>query len=139
MDLSIPIRGKLLAEIPLFIKVEPLQRPRLNRHSKHIYQPKKNQAFLMDELSNYCIATIEEPVIIDTYINFINRNKTPYDHPVTSQYGDEDNLRKGINDALVIKEIIKDDLLVVGGENYKAFSTEDVVLIRIYIAKKDLI
>ena len=137
MEISIPLRGELLAELPLFVRVEPLQRPRLNPHSKNVYQPIKNQQAMFLEMANYTLETINEPVIVDTYENFLNRFKKPADHPIHSCYGDEDNLRKGINDALVRYKILADDCMVVGGENFKAFNTEDVALIRIYRVKKE--
>ena len=41
-------------------------------------------------------------------------------------------MRKAICDAMQHAKILDDDKWVLGGENYKAFSDEDMLLIKIY-------
>ena len=52
--------------------------------------------------------------------------------PASSYWGDEDNLRKALNDALQATGMVVDDGLVLGGENFKCFGVSDAVEIRIY-------
>ena len=151
MNINIPVRGKLLAEIPLFMRINALQRPRINQHSKTIYQPKQNQMELLESMLKYAIPTIDCPIIVDSYINFFPKPKsrTWPSHPVSPVFGDEDNLRKALNDALQWKhqikgklvkdKIIKDDNLVLGGEHFKAYGDEDYAIIRIYRAEEETI
>lgn len=71
-------------------------------------------------------------MIVDTYINFKKAENTEMIYPVAKQHGDEDNLRKAILDAMTATRIIGDDSLVLGGENYKAFSDVDCVVAHIW-------
>lgn len=87
-------------------------------------------------------ASISEPMIIDMVFAF---SRGPYgtskfkgDYPVDKRFGDEDNLRKAVNDGLVEKAIIKDDALVVGGHSYKIFDENDYVKIKIWKVTNDL-
>lgn len=41
--------------------------------------------------------------------------------PVAHEYGDEDKLRRNLLDALTQSGLIKDDALVIGGDNSKRF------------------
>jgi Holliday junction resolvase RusA-like endonuclease len=131
MKVMKPDRGELIAVLPLFETIHPLARPRLNYHSKKVYQPKENQQGLLSTIKNYEPMEIGRPCIVDTYINFEKQKGT---YPVANKYGDEDNLRKAICDALQHGKIISDDRFIVGGENYKAFNEEDICLVKIYEA-----
>jgi Holliday junction resolvase RusA-like endonuclease len=133
MQLAKPERGELIATLPIFQRINPLARPRLNYHSKTVYQPKQNQVALLADIQNFSPLEIADPIIVDTYINFEAKGKSS--HPVSKQFGDDDNLRKAIADALQSAKIIKDDRLIVGGENYKAFGSEDCCLVKIYHVK----
>lgn len=128
-----PRRGELLAILPIFQRIEPLARPRLNYFSKTIYQPKDNQRALLGEIKNFQPIKIEMPVIVDTFINYVKQ--TRQDSPANKRYGDEDNLRKALSDALTYAQILIDDRFVVGGENYKWFGDEDCCAV--YIWKVD--
>lgn len=125
-----PLRGDLIAVLPIFQRINPLPRPRLNYYSKTIYQPKENQKSLLADIQNFQHLEITFPVIIDTYINFEAKGKTR--HPTAKQYGDEDNLRKAICDALQYGKILEDDRWIVGGNNYKWMGKEDCCLVEIY-------
>lgn len=136
-----PVRGKRLLNIILFCKGQPLKRPRLGR--KNIYQPKDNQVEIYNELQAYAammgLNSIEEPVVIDMTFMFSRGNKKfnhyQGEYPIAPVFGDEDNLRKSINDALVHTAILKDDRYVIGGETYKIFSKEDKIKIKIWSIK----
>ena len=73
---------------------------------------------------------LNAPVIVDCYIYYKREGKET--HPVQKRYGDEDNLRKALNDALVRFDIISDDKLVVGGETYKTFSDDDCAYVFVW-------
>lgn len=127
----IPERGELLITIWAFIPIQPLARPRFNKNSSNIFQPKTNQKALYKELESYPQSRIKEPIIIDTYIQFSKLHKS-HSVPIDPKYGDEDNLRKAIMDALQANHIIADDRFVLGGYNFKYLGEEDVAEIRIY-------
>ena len=89
----------------------------------------------MNELAHYATdLPIIIPIIVDHYYYFIG-DKTKF--PTSNRIGDEDNLRKAINDALQHKSIriIRDDKMIVGGEQYKLYSDGDHVIIQIWSAK----
>lgn len=132
MMLAIPRREHLLARIPIFCRIEPLKRPRVVYHSRTLYQPVDNQQTLRSLLKRFTAFKIDEPVIIDTIVNFLRAKSSKYTMPSGRLHGDEDNLRKAINDALVIAGILRDDSLVMGGMNTKAFGSEDMALIEIW-------
>jgi len=122
----------LIQEIPLFCKIRPLQRPR-SAKGRIIYQPVDNQKPLFFEIQNYRNINIKGAIIVDSYINFEKPPKNKHKYPVSLGWGDEDNLRKAINDALVKYNVIDDDKNVVGGNNFKAFGDrEDFNILRIY-------
>ena len=131
LEVAVPKRDQLIAMFPVYCKVFPLERPRKGKQG-HIYQPKEKQQELMIELGRFDKLNIDYPVIIDTYIFFGRPLNSKEVYPTAKHYGDEDNLRKAINDCLVDKEIIRDDKLVVGGENFKQFNTDDHAIIKIY-------
>ncbi len=95
---------------------------------KGVYQPLTNQQELRAALSAYAPLNISEPVIIDTYISLRPAKSCKLAYPVGLRHGDEDNLRKAINDALVAMHMLADDKLVLGGENYKFFGPEGMCL-----------
>ena len=121
--------------------MNPLKRPRLGRTG--IYSPTENQTELIMELRELLDFTspVRQPLVIDLYICFKKiRPIKPYSqgtspiYPVAQKYGDEDNLRKAVMDALVKAEVIADDRFVVGGETYKIFDKEDWFYLAIYEA-----
>lgn len=93
-----------------------------------VYQPLKNQEELREQLGVYPKKRIDHPVIVHSYSHFAGEVGFPTDN----HFGDEDNLRKAILDALVHAEILADDRYVIGGENYKLFAEEPYLLVRIY-------
>ncbi len=127
-NLVIPTRGILLAKLPVYCEVQPLARPRMRGRVKGVYQPLTNQQELRAALSAYTPLRITEPVIIDTYISLKAAKSCKLAHPVGLRHGDEDNLRKAINDALVAMQMIADDKFVLGGENFKFFGPEGMCL-----------
>jgi len=126
--LMIPTRGTLLAKLPVYCDVQPLMRPRMRGRVKGVYQPLTNQHELRRALSAYNPLRIAEPVIIDTYISLKAAKSSKLAYPVGLRHGDEDNLRKAINDALVAMHMLEDDKFVLGGENYKFFGPEGMCL-----------
>lgn len=131
-----PRRGDLIAILPIFQCINPLARPRLNYFSKTIYQPKENQKALLSDIAKFEPLEIGFPVICDTYINFAQEGKNQL--PTAKRYGDEDNYRKAISDALQFGKILVDDRYIVGGENYKAFGLEDCCLIKIWAVAEEV-
>lgn len=137
-----PTRKRILLNLVLFCKGEPLKRPRFG-NGNHVYQPKDNQKNLLVELDAYApllgAMSIDEPIIIDMTFTF-DRGNPRYknfkgDYPTNPCFGDEDNLRKAVNDALVTKKIITDDRYVIGGETYKIFGNDDSIRIKIWSLK----
>lgn len=128
----LPKREHLIAKLPIFCRIEPLARPRARHYVKGVYQPLENQREYRQALMAYDALCIGKPVIIDTYICMKSAKTTKLKHPVGRLHGDEDNLRKAINDGLVDRCIIMDDKLVLGGENFKFFGPEEVCLILIW-------
>ncbi len=110
-----------------------MPRPRLAKKIGRVYTPLSNQKALFNELSKVKSKTYGISMIIDTYIYFDKLKKKTI-HPIDRCYGDEDNLRKALLDGLVKYEIIKDDSLVIGGENFKIFDIENWSLIKIWSA-----
>jgi len=129
---SIPKRGELVTELKLCCRVKPLQRPRGRAFGKFVkmYQPKENQQELLEACKSLNPIGIDYPVIIDTYINFPLKGKN--EHPTGPHYGDDDNLRKAISDALQANSVLSDDRWVLGGENYKSWGDIDQCLVRIW-------
>lgn len=124
-----PKRRRLLRSIDLFTRVFPLARPRFIRG--RVFQPKADQAKLLAELAHYtyeCRAPFSGPVIVDITIYF----KGTGTWPTAKKWGDEDNLRKAVNDALVASRVLKDDSLIIGGETWKLFGEEDRCEVRIW-------
>ena len=116
-----------------YCRVSPLARPRTDLN--HIYQPKENQRALYEELWNYTplmASPIDYPVIVDMTICFVKSNAAANEYPTGTCHGDEDNLRKAINDALVHCKIIKDDRFVIGGQTFKIYAPENQASIKIW-------
>ena len=136
-----PKRGALIMSIPLFIRVQPLARPRASRAGSFttIYQPKGNQKELLHALDGFFKLNIIRPVIIDTFVNLKPAPSTELEHPTGKNHGDEDNLRKAICDALVSRHIIADDSLILGGSNFKVYGPENAAIIDIYEVNPDLV
>lgn len=124
----IPQRGIKLATIAVFCEVAPLARPRMRWKVKGVYQPLQNQQELRQALAAYTPLAISEAVIIDTYIALKAAKSCKLKYPTGLRHGDEDNLRKAVNDALVDRQILLDDRLVIGGENFKFFGPEGMCL-----------
>ena len=121
---------RVICEIILHCKVKPLARPRAGKH--HFYQPKKNQRDLTREMFYHRRKTpINEPVLIDTEIYFEKPKRAKHDYPIGRCYGDEDNLRKAIMDALV-GPVLTDDSIVLGGSNIKLFNDANFCRVKIY-------
>lgn len=135
-ELIIPKREHLMAKLPIYCAILPLARPRMRWHVKGVYQPLENQKEFRDALMAYTPLAIAEPVIIDTYISVKAAKSCKLKYPTGRLHGDEDNLRKAINDGLVDRRIITDDKLVIGGENFKFFGPEESCLILIWSINK---
>ena len=95
-----------------------------------MYQPKDNQKDLLEVCKNLNPMNIDYPVIVDTYINFPSKGKN--EHPTGPTYGDDDNLRKAVSDALQAHSVLLDDRYVLGGENYKSWGSTDQCLVKIW-------
>ena len=129
----IPQRGRLLGSIQLACRVKPLQRPRLftsARSLQRVYQPLENQRELRALMAERPPLGIDRAVIVDSYVTFKKSDR--FELPASRYWGDEDNLRCAINNALQATDMILDDGLVLGGENMKLFGAEDSVEIMIY-------
>ncbi len=131
-NLLIPVRHEVLARFPLYCQVQPLKRPRMKWHVKGVYQPLDNQKELRHALTAYEQLRIDVPCIIDTYINLERAKSCKLAFPTGRLHGDEDNLRKAINDALIDREIVTDDKLILGGTNFKLFGSENECLVIIW-------
>ena len=140
---AIPDRGELIYEFILWCEIQPLERPRIS--NGRVYQPIDNQKQLINELLRYSQQgsqiyvngikkLVNTPVIVDQFYYFDKRGRE-YRHPTVLQLGDEDNLRKGVNDALVKASILDDDKNIVGGQQYKIWDRESYVVVRIYGVK----
>lgn len=139
----VPKRDKLIYEFTLWCEVQPLERPRVK--DGRVYQPVLNQQELWKELQRYVDRgspylfgalhkIINRAIIVDQYYYFQRKGRKTH-HPIQLQLGDEDNLRKGVNDALVKLGVIDDDKHIIGGQQYKIWDEESYVIIRIYGVK----
>lgn len=124
-----PVPNAILHEIPLYCRVNPLERPRLNFLSKHVYQPLKNQAELLAEMALHADTYINEPVLVETFITHTGKHPP---HVTAKEYGDLDNQAKAIHDAMVKCNIIHDDRLIVSATQHRAFGDTDFCLVRIW-------
>lgn len=95
-----------------------------------IYQPKENQKQLLELVKDFEPIEIDYPVIVDSYMNFTVKGKN--EHPTGPHYGDDDNLRKSIADALQAHSVLKDDRYILGGHNYKSWGNTDQCLVKIW-------
>ena len=131
MHLVRPLRKEMLVTLPIFVRGEPLARPRLSRvHKKAVYQPTENQLKVLAELQVTAPALeLNQPLIVDTYFYYTRPKSNKLLYPINGRRpGDIDNLNKGLYDNLVKAKIITDDSLIVGGETYKLWSTDDHIL-----------
>ncbi len=136
-SLTIPTRGEVVARLLLHCQVQPLRRPRMRWHVKGVYQPLENQKELREALKAYDSLSIPHPVIVDTYINLERAKSCKLPFPTGRLHGDEDNLRKALNDALIDRQILTDDKLILGGTNYKMFGPENQCLVVIWSVKHE--
>lgn len=136
MQAYVPVRDKIICKIPIFCRVNPLKRPRLNKNTGSIYQPKDDQAALVNELANYIRPAIKEPIIVDMVFEFEPGKTISSPFAVDKKFGDIDNLEKSILDALVHMGILDDDRFVVGISSYKGIANEDFGFITIWSCKK---
>jgi Holliday junction resolvase RusA-like endonuclease len=128
MNIYRPIRGELIRAFCARTRVRPMARPRLV--GRKIYQP-DNCAELTSLLASEVGGSpIERPILVDINIHFGGASKNIW--PVSQTIGDEDNLRKSVNDSLVKAGVIHDDRFIIGGETSKIFAGEDYVWIFIY-------
>jgi len=130
-----PKRGKLIKKMMLECRVRPLPRPRKSK-TGHIYQPKENQTELLSYMRQYNNLFYKLVMICDQYYYFKKSKYTDYEYPVHNQIGDEDNLRKAVNDAMTTCGVIADDRLILGGEQYKQWSDHDYCVVKIYAVKQ---
>lgn len=127
-----PTRGKRICCFPIFVAINPLARPRLNKHTGSIWQPKTRQAPLLDALKYFKKPGIDYPFLCDLYIHLARRNNDESDWPTAPKYGDDDNLRKSVMDAMTDVGIIKDDRFCMGGSTYMCFDKEDFAFIELF-------
>lgn len=134
IDLNTPERGNLIKQMHLFVTPKPLARPRIKSMggTSQTYTPMENQAEMMSNMCYYKPLYLRIPVIIDQYFVFPQFRNDPF--PTSNKFGDVDNLAKAVNDNLVRTEIISDDRLVVGGEQFKMFGAEPMCVILIWEA-----
>ena len=118
-----PSRKVLLVDMPLFTEIRPLRRPRLNRRTGAVYQPKEDQFPLYEEMDHWKCETIDVPVIMECMYVFTNK-----------KVRDIDNLDKAINDCLVLNKILKDDRLICAHHSYKCIGKEAMAKVRIWSA-----
>jgi Holliday junction resolvase RusA-like endonuclease len=136
MKMYLPSRKEKLLKMPLFCRVNPLGRPRLNKHRNGIYQPKENQIELLAEVKNYGSKNITGPIFVDTWIQIHPDKEFEMSyHAIDKQFGDLDNLVKAIYDALVTFEVIEDDRFIVGGDIRKSLGEDDFCFITIWSAE----
>lgn len=131
-----PTRGDLLLEIMVFCRIQPLKRPRKAGNANHFYQPKDNQLQLFEELLPYSALVkepLDGPMIMDMHCIFLRHENDQY--PTAKRYGDDDNLRKAVNDALVHSKLVSDDRFIIGGETWKLYGEEDQAQIRLWRPK----
>jgi Holliday junction resolvase RusA-like endonuclease len=129
MNLYTPVRGAMLQAFCLKQRAKPMPRPRINGNRVWVPDTTSELARELDEkrFSN----ALEVPVIVDCHFHFKAPQKGGV-WPISQTIGDEDNLRKSVNDALVKARIIDDDRYVIGGETSKIFAGEDYVWVFIY-------
>lgn len=120
---------KLLTSLAVYCEVAPLSRPRFNKKTGSVYQPKENQRSLIHEIREVWMENrvINQPVRV-TVEAFVARKNSKLAYPRM----DVDNVLKGVLDALVICGVLYDDDLVVAVNAKKAFADESHVLIDIW-------
>ena len=107
------------------MRVRPLKRPRTGRGG-NIFQPKADQAELINRLCEIRENTIEDNFFLECHFVF-KKGRFP---------GDIDNLLKAVLDALTHSQIIVDDRNCVGINSTINYGQENLVLIEIVRADK---
>lgn len=133
--MPIDLRGDKLLTIRVFCRVHPLQRPRV-APAGHVYQPLDDQLELREELIPY-EAIVKKPIAIPVVIDMVfyfSRGTAKQVYPTAPGYGDEDNLRKAMNDALAARGILENDRLVIGGSTWKLFGESDEAHVTVWKA-----
>jgi Holliday junction resolvase RusA-like endonuclease len=102
-----------------------MARPRRSRQG-HFYVPKENQKPLLCSIKRQT-SCLNEPLILDVYIAFDCQG-----FPVAPSFGDEDNLRKSVADALVHAGYVANDRWILGGETYKFGADRDFLVAKIW-------
>lgn len=135
----VPTRKERLHRIPLFCRVEPLPRPRGHAVGGFVkvYQPKTNQKVLLANLGAVAALNLDQPVIVDLYMNFKKAPTSKLHYPTGRNHGDEDNLRKAVCDALVANKHLRDDSLILGGQTMKWWGEEDFTVIDVFSVNVD--
>lgn len=135
MNLYTPVKGPMLQAYCIEHKVKPMPRPRV--HNNRVYVPDTTSE--LAELLNLKRfgACLNMPLLIDVHLHFRAPKKEQM-FATSHLIGDEDNLRKTVNDALVKAQIIEDDRLVLGGETSKMYSSTDYVWIFIYAVRNEI-
>ena len=135
MKIHLPVRKDKLLTMPLFCRVNPLARPRLNKYRNGIYQPKDNQTELLLDLKNYINKNITGPIFVDCWMQFCPEKRFELNwHPVDKQFGDIDNLLKSIFDGMVTNKVFPDDRFIVGTDTRKAIGDDDFLFVNIWSA-----
>lgn len=124
----VPHRTNLIATISIRdMLVKPAARPRKGMYG-NIYQPKKDRELLASEMyEKPGRFEIDWPVLVDHFYFFNSDNKSGI--CTSHKLGDEDNLRKEVNDALVLSHWLKDDHLIGGGQQYKLWARFDGLVV----------
>lgn len=123
-----PVRGELIRAFCVQTRIRPHARPRMV--GRKIYQPDNNPDLTKALLGEAQEPPIEMPMMVDMNIHFKGNGQTVW--PISQTIGDEDNLRKGVNDSLVKAGVIQDDRFIIGGETTKIFAGDDYVWVFIY-------
>lgn len=116
-------------------RVKPMPRPRLNGH--RIYVPDVTSELANNFAQQMHGGTLACPLIVDCHFHFRAPEKGGL-WPVSQTIGDEDNLRKTVNDALVQAGVLEDDRFVVGGETSKIYGDNDYVWVFIYAVSSNI-
>jgi Holliday junction resolvase RusA-like endonuclease len=133
MKIYLPNRKERVLTMPLFCRVNPLMRPRLNKHKNNIYQPKENQVELLNEIVNYGGKAIDYPCFVDVWIQLLPDKEFELSyHAIDKQFGDVDNLLKAVYDALVFHKVLTDDRFIVGADVRKTLGQDDFCYVTIW-------
>jgi len=137
MSLQRPVRDTLVAAIHLPCRIRPMPRPRKGKNGQ-MYTPMEVMKDMIHWLTKAEVTLPNEPMIFDLYIHFKEPEVNSPGFPITKFYGDEDNLRKAINDCMVHAGMLEDDCLCLGGETYKTFADSDYAWLLAYSVKDEV-